>query len=181
MKNQNVTIRRTRSLSLPTLSWLTLAVALGLIGKQAGAGTIAENTPRNVALAATVEALSKNSASPQDPAAIHEAAANLLVILQPDLNRGKGRKDSASVKAEAAATATFLNPGALHAKKAQDPAYKRKYEAAMDSFKRQAKKTHRPIRPSAIDAKQIEALRNDPDWRREREDSMRAAMPGGPK
>ena len=30
-------------------------------------------------------------------------------------------------------------------------------------------------------AKQIEALRNDPDWRRERQDSMRAAMPAGPK
>ena len=138
------------------------------------------NPAADKALAATVAGLKKNSAAPQDPKALQEAAANLTGILNPGLAEREARRDPAFVQAEAAATSSFSNPGALHARKMEDPTYRTKYQAAMDAFKRQGKEAAMPIRPSVTTAQQIESLRNDPVFRRERAESMQAQMPPFP-
>lgn len=132
-----------------------------------------------LAFTATLDTLRTNSAGPRDAQALQEAASSLFVILNPALSRQESRRDPASLQAEAAAAASFLNPGAVHAQRMEDPSYRRRYQAAMESLQDQARETRLPIQPSATDARQIEALRNDPVWQRQRQEPMHALMPGG--
>lgn len=162
------------------ISLLAVAAATGwLTSPPAPAAIVLENKDASTALTATVNNLLANSGRPTDPAAVQEAAANLFVILNPALAEKEVRRDPAFLQSEASATASFFNPGALHAKKMEEAGYRQQYEAAMQALQGQAAQTAPAIQPAATDPKQIEALRNDPDWRRQREAPLRALMPPG--
>jgi hypothetical protein len=108
---------------------------------------------------------------------LQTAASNLFGILNPDLAHQATRQIPTVQRAEAAAAASFVQPGALHAQKMQDPAYQQQYQAAMAVFSEAAKKTRRSILPSATDSNQIQVLRADPSWRHERETPVKALLP----
>ena len=160
-----------------TLSLLVATAGISWLVRLTMANPPAEKKGSDAALAATANSLLKNAASPKDPEEFQAAAANLFVILHPELAHEAIRQDPDFVAAENAAAQSLFNPGAAHRKKMQDPKYRQNYHAAMESFKRDARKAERPIPPSATDARQIERLRNDPEWRRQREDPIRALLP----
>lgn len=196
MKNENVTRTTARTVGRPAVRWrgaslfpstlvgwtaslMTIAMAITWVVRLVPAGTPAANRDMEVAAAAALHGLLKNSGCPREPEAIEEAAANLFVILNPELAHREHRKNPAFIQDEAAAAQSFFNPGALHAKRMQDPGRRRNYEAAMEAFTREARKAKPVIVPTATDSKQIAELRNNPEWRRQREGPVRALMPAG--
>jgi hypothetical protein len=176
------------ALRLAMIAWSVSALtAAGLIlGAVRFSAATASDTPEiDAAISATASELKRNAGAPRDPDSLQVAAANLFVILNPELAQRELRKDSKFLAAETAATASFSGPGAVHASRMEDPEYRRNYTAAMESFSRDARNTDVPIEPSVTDASQIEALRNDPAWLRQREASLRQLAPpsqsaGGP-
>jgi hypothetical protein len=139
----------------------------------------------DAAIAASLAVVLSDPAHPTDPDEIQACVRVVFSVLYPRLEEQELRKDPAFVQAQSEAYATFLHPETVQAAIESDPVAVQQRAEALKALGLGAAEGHAAYfqalsatLPTAEQAREADAqLWNNPEWRRQREEPVRALAP----
>jgi hypothetical protein len=172
-----------------TLAVCTVAGALMLartsLAQVASQGPSIADSELNAAIATSLTVVLSDPSHPTDPDELQACVRVVFSALYPRLEEHELQKDPAFVQAQSEAYATFLHPETVQAAVESDPVAIQQRAGALKLLGQGAAEGHEAYfkalsakLPTAQQAREADdQLWNSPEWRRQREEPLRALAP----